>query len=631
MRTATARRMKVTANKRAFQILADQAIGNDLLKGLLELITNSDESYARLESRGLPASGRIEIEVGRHPRKKQTIIRIIDWAEGMDDSQLERCVGSYGEDTSGQIGRGIFGMGLKDTINAFGEGVITTFKDGRKYECTLTGFEDLVIKSYQGVSNSDRKEFRNTKGGTVVEILVKNPKVKILFIDTLRQKLQTHVCLRGIMTDSARKVALRDLHGGSVDELSYQLPDGETLLDAVELELPSYPSVKPRLTVKRASGSDLLSQEGSYRTGGILITSKRTYHEATLFGFDNDPHAARLFGHLRCDEIYDLQAAGDPIVDKNRNGLKKDHPLTRELFEIACKQIEIIVTKEKEREKQKKAALEKEETLRRFKDAARNLNQIANKELQIGGSGSGGGLDQTREPRIPKEGFEFIPDTYRVVVAERDSLKLRVQVDGSTGIAVGEKIDVSCDNPNIRILNNQPEVPKLLQDDPPLSVVHVGIEGLQANAQGFVTAKLGAKTAIAAVEVVSTKIQREHHPSGGLFKEIKYEGHRDFPVRAWFDRKDRIIYINLLGPSVDLYFEPGGEGQEAPANQLFVAELVTEVACREIARAKHETKTLDVPPGVDVLEAFYRYIDKLKADSAPLVHRILVDSSIRRK
>ena len=46
------RRIKMKANRRALKMLADQAIGNDLLKGFLELITNSDESYARLEARG---------------------------------------------------------------------------------------------------------------------------------------------------------------------------------------------------------------------------------------------------------------------------------------------------------------------------------------------------------------------------------------------------------------------------------------------------------------------------------------------------------------------------------------------------------------------------------------------------
>jgi hypothetical protein len=101
-------------------------------------------------------------------------------------------------------------------------------------------------------------------------------------------------------------------------------------------------------------------------------------------------------------------------------------------------------------------------------------------------------------------------------------------------------------------------------------------------------------------------------------------------VRARFERKEGLIWINTLGPSVDLYFGPGGERQELPANQLLVAELVTEQACREIARVKRETKTLDVPPGIDELDAYSQHIDKLKASYAPLVHRILVYAEHRR-
>jgi hypothetical protein len=169
-----------------------------------------------------------------------------------------------------------------------------------------------------------------------------------------------------------------------------------------------------------------------------------------------------------------------------------------------------------------------------------------------------------------------------------------------------------------------------LCQDPPVSVVRIPVEGLQANAQGFVTAKYGAKTAIAAVEVVSTKKQQEHHPRSGLFKDIRYEERRDMPVRSRFEKAEGLIWINTLGPSVDLYFGPGGEGQELPANQLLVAELVTEQASREIARVKRETKTLDIPPGIDELDAYSRHIDKLKETYAPLIHKILVDPTRRR-
>jgi hypothetical protein len=216
-------------------------------------------------------------------------------------------------------------------------------------------------------------------------------------------------------------------------------------------------------------------------------------------------------------------------------------------------------------------------------------------------------------------------------VAERESLTLRVQVDGTTGIAVGDKIEISCDNPYIRILDDTPAVPRLFNEDPPLSRVHVPVEGQQANAEGFVTAKYKGKIAIAAVEVISTRAQQPHHPTGGLFKDIRYEERPDLPLRSRFDKKEGVIWINTLGPSVDLYFGRNGEGQEQPANQLFVAELVTEHACQEIARRKKDANILDIPPGVEILDAYNAHLTKLKADYAPLIHKALVHRENRRK
>lgn len=249
----------------------------------------------------------------------------------------------------------------------------------------------------------------------------------------------------------------------------------------------------------------------------------------------------------------------------------------------------------------------------------------------MGGPGSGAGSGTLTDPRAPQDGFEFIPDTYRILVSEREVLKLRVQVDGTTGIAVGDKMEISCDNPNIKLLDDAPTVPKLFCEEPPLSLVHVPVEGLQANAQGFITAKYKSKSAIAAVEVVSTKAQKHHHPTGGLFKEILYEEQPDLPRRSRFDKKEGIIWINTLGPSVDLYFGPGGVGQDDPANQVLVAELVTEHACEEIARRKREAKILDVPPGVEELDAYNLQLTKLKADYAPIIHKALVSPDNRRK
>ncbi len=199
------------------------------------------------------------------------------------------------------------------------------------------------------------------------------------------------------------------------------------------------------------------------------------------------------------------------------------------------KAVETVVIEERKRDRREKQKLEDSKApsaaLRR---RSKILNEIAYRELQIGGPGKGLGSGTVNDPRPPLNGFEFVPDTYKVVVSERESLKLRVQVDGTTGLAVGDKIEISCDIPNFRILDNSPVVPKLFHDEPPLSRVDVLVEGLQANSQGFITAKCNGKIAMAAIEVVSTRAQKQQPPAGGLFKEIKFEADETLPRRSRF-------------------------------------------------------------------------------------------------
>ncbi|HAX70708.1 MAG TPA: hypothetical protein DCY14_13935, partial [Anaerolineae bacterium] len=78
---------------------ADQAIRKDVMRALVEVITNSNDSYSRLEHAGTATEGLIVIEVLR--KHKNSVIRIQDFAEGMTDSRMDKVVGTYGEATSG--------------------------------------------------------------------------------------------------------------------------------------------------------------------------------------------------------------------------------------------------------------------------------------------------------------------------------------------------------------------------------------------------------------------------------------------------------------------------------------------------------------------------------------------------
>lgn len=620
-------RGKIQAGERGLRLLAKQAV-DTLEKGLIELVTNADESYNRLEKQGEVASGKIEISIDRHTRTKPTIVEVMDHAEGMDSDDMKECIAKYGEDTSHGGGRGVFGMGLKDALIAFGGGEVIAFKHGKKWRCTVAANGDYVIGAPQKVAAADRRIFSNHERGTVVRAFIPPGQFQIGRFDTLKMNLQTHVCLRTIMSDAKRTVLLRDSKTREEQPLTYCDPDGD-LIREHPLELAGYPDARAMLRVLRVKGGEPLSQIGFCRTGGIVIKSFRACHEATLFGFDEDQYAAKLFGELWCDEIDRLQRSGEQVVTKERDGLRRQHPLTQALIRSARAVVDEVVTAEKRKAEQQQKVLETEETRRRFKDAVKSLNEIATKELD-GAPGAGTGKDGHRPPlevRPPLNGFEFIPDSYRIVLAEPEMLKLRIQLGSE--IQIGDVITVESNVDGVKILHPTIAVPVERYENPPIAIARIAVEGIQPNAEAWITARCKGKEANAIIEVVSKRTQRE--PTlGGLFREIKYRIDNESPSRVHFDRQTGVIWINTAESSVQLYFGPEGAGQEEAANQCLVAELVTQVACEEIARARRDRRLLDIPTGVKELDAFYGYLNKLRMQNAGLIHKLLVDRKYRR-
>ena len=74
---------------RYFLQTAESAMRDDIARGLVELITNGDDSYGELERNGLTTSGKILIEIERRRKNKTTTVKVSDKAEGM---RLEKMV-----------------------------------------------------------------------------------------------------------------------------------------------------------------------------------------------------------------------------------------------------------------------------------------------------------------------------------------------------------------------------------------------------------------------------------------------------------------------------------------------------------------------------------------------------------
>lgn len=101
---------------------------------VVELVTNSDDSYKRLEENGAKHSGKIEIYVSRAKGGKIREFYIQDFAEGISREKLEEIIAFGGEVSGfseGKSVRGLFGRGLKQAIIALeGEAEIFTKKMG---------------------------------------------------------------------------------------------------------------------------------------------------------------------------------------------------------------------------------------------------------------------------------------------------------------------------------------------------------------------------------------------------------------------------------------------------------------------------------------------------------------------
>lgn len=94
----------------------ERAMRGEIERGLVELITNSDDKYLELEEQGAQPSGKILIEIERR-RTQPTIVIVRDRAVGMSRQELHEKMGGLGGRTSGsELGkkrRGLHGRGAK--------------------------------------------------------------------------------------------------------------------------------------------------------------------------------------------------------------------------------------------------------------------------------------------------------------------------------------------------------------------------------------------------------------------------------------------------------------------------------------------------------------------------------------
>jgi len=207
-------KFNIPADPRLITRLVKAGTQGDAVRALLELINNSDDSYKRLEEKGISHDGLIELQYQKDGRRVQFLLR--DNAEGMSYNDLLEAFSKYGAPTSGykedKLVTGFFGTGAKNALASMTDGKISTIKDN--LFCELNIFiEDHCLKGTREGPLQATKNLRSRYGiennGTVASFIADPSKnQQAPRFDTIFECLANHWRLRKIMTNPQRKVIL---------------------------------------------------------------------------------------------------------------------------------------------------------------------------------------------------------------------------------------------------------------------------------------------------------------------------------------------------------------------------------------------------------------------------------------
>jgi hypothetical protein len=606
---------------------ADQAIRKDVLRALVELITNCNDSYSRLEGAGEDVSGEIIIEVQR--KHQDSILRVIDRAEGMTDKRMDRVVGTYGEATSGlkedKHVRGMWGRGLKDSIFGLGFGYVRSFKGTNFYSCSLlikNNIPTFDLDEPTRATAALRSKYDMPEGnGTIIEIVVSRDDVKVPQFDNLRNYLQRHFELRPIMSNPKRKIILRDIvSAGKIrheHELSYRSPRGEKVLDS-KFKIEDSPATA-RLKVYR-SGIQLSTkgEEGDYADGGLLVVSKGTVISLTMLKFESDPYAAYFYGSLECDYLHDLLKNDEPVLTATRDGINWTHPFAKALKLAVEKRLEPLIQNEREHAMHEEQTKLDKKWRQKIHRALHELNNIALSELS---NRMDGGEEKLVE--LPPSGIGFFPERAYVQTGQTIQLTLRAKLTDK--IRVGATVTVISNSPEIIVETPQVTL-KPHKTDLNVGEARIKVEGRQVGSEGTVTAYIGNIRAQAIVQVHSKKetlVLPPSKSSNALFDDVRFDDRTDPRQRVYFDRVNSSIVIATAAPSVKFYLDEQGRLDSTSEGRVLLAELITEAVCREIARSGVERGRFLVLDGAEA-DAIQNHFIRLQNRYAHLIHEYIV-------
>ena len=348
----TKRDIEVKYTKRGFSQDAEQAMRGDVIRGLIELITNCDDAYGS-------RSGDIRIVVSRPSDLKDFVeITVSDKAKGLTPSEMEQAFTYHGAETSGfadgESVRGLFGRGSKDTA-WFGRTVFEAIKDGVWSEIVLNRDGKGTIE-YRDATAEDysRLGLMQAENGLTARMQVGLQRAKVPDIARLTDRLSRHVQLRQLNMKNVVRIA--EFKKGVLAKqapIVWELPNSEEIFNE-EIQIEEY-DTKARLRIRKLA-QRINEAVNDYSYHGIEVRGKRASYMNTSFGLVG-AGVGLITGIVECPKIDELirqydadenSGTSDPsnpvrMITRDRNGLAEGHPFVRALTVAVLEKLKPIV------------------------------------------------------------------------------------------------------------------------------------------------------------------------------------------------------------------------------------------------------------------------------------------------
>lgn len=345
----TNRSGRIKYEERAFEQDAGLAMGGDIMRALVELITNADDAYGELD-------GDITINV-QSSKSGENSISVTDNAVGLDAAGLEQNFSVLGGKVSGfaegKNVRGLLGRGAKDTA-VFGRTIFESIKDGsfasfmltRQGDWTATVDRQVLVSDYESLGIPTGTN--GLRATIQVEIANKIPSQRVLF-----DRLVNNCQLRDI--SSSRRVLLRYVQNEKTQPTSvirWSIPSSQPTITTT-LQIAGYPDATATLLLHKLdqleSGS--VNQESRH---GIEIAGSKAVFANENFG-ETSIEFGWLHGRLTCTYIDRLirsfdeekthtEENPDRLLRRDRDGLEKNHPFYKALKSSVLDVIQPILT-----------------------------------------------------------------------------------------------------------------------------------------------------------------------------------------------------------------------------------------------------------------------------------------------